>query len=191
MIEVKVTSLTETHEAAKSVAEAVQPGDLILLVGDLGAGKTAFTQGFGKALGVHEVITSPTFTLAREYQGTMQIHHLDVYRIDQIEEVRDLALPELFEGNSVTLIEWGDQIISALPKDHLEISFEYADADNDRFITIRANGSEWNSRVTELKNSLEIKEVITSSSNVEPFKERCTKKSFLSTSGVSGFNISI
>ena len=157
MIEVKVTSLTETHEAAKSVAESVQPGDLILLVGDLGAGKTAFTQGFGKALGVHEVITSPTFTLAREYQGTMQIHHLDVYRIDQIEEVRDLALPELFEGNSVTLIEWGDQIISALPKDHLEISFEYADADNDRFITIRANGSEWNSRVTELKNSLGIK----------------------------------
>ncbi len=157
MIEVKVTSLTETHEAAKSVAECVQPGDLILLVGDLGAGKTAFTQGFGKALGVHEVITSPTFTLAREYQGTMQIHHLDVYRIDQIEEVRDLALPELFEGNSVTLIEWGDQIISALPKDHLEISLEYADADNDRFITIRANGSEWNSRVNELKNSLEIK----------------------------------
>ena len=87
----------------------------------------------------------------------MQIHHLDVYRIDQIEEVRDLALPELFEGNSVTLIEWGDQIISALPKDHLEISFEYADADNDRFITIRANGSEWNSRVNELKNSLETK----------------------------------
>ena len=79
------------------------------------------------------------------------------YYGDQIEEVRDLALPELFEGNSVTLIEWGDQIISALPKDHLEISFEYADADNDRFITIRANGSEWNSRVTELKNSLGIK----------------------------------
>ena len=72
-------------------------------------------------------------------------------QIDQIEEVRDLALPELFEGNSVTLIEWGDQIMVSLPKDHLEISFEYADADNDRFITIRANGSEWNSRVNELK----------------------------------------
>ena len=106
MIEINATSLRYTHQTAESVAEIVKSGDLILLVGDLGAGKTAFTQGFGVSLGVKEAITSPTFTLARTYQGSLQIHHLDVYRIDQIEEVRDLALPELFEGNSVTLIEW-------------------------------------------------------------------------------------
>ena len=76
---------------------------------------------------------------------------------DQIEEVRDLALPELFEGNSVTLIEWGDQIISALPKDHLEISFEYGEADGARVITISANGSSWNSRMPDLIQKLEIK----------------------------------
>ena len=157
MIEIIASSLSDTHQAAESVAEIVKSGDLILLVGDLGAGKTAFTQGFGASLGVKEAITSPTFTLARTYQGTLEIHHLDVYRIDQIEEVRDLALPELFEGNSVTLIEWGDQIISALPKDHLEISFEYGEADSARVITISANGSSWNSRMPDLIQKLEIK----------------------------------
>ncbi|GIR36439.1 MAG: hypothetical protein CM15mP49_18240 [Actinomycetota bacterium] len=103
MIEIIASSLSDTHQTAESVAEIVKSGDLILLVGDLVRGKTAFTQGFGASLGVKEAITSPTFTLARTYQGTLEIHHLDVYRIDQIEEVRDLALPELFEGNSVTL----------------------------------------------------------------------------------------
>ena len=157
MIEIFASSLSDTHQTAESVAEIVKSGDLILLVGDLGAGKTAFTQGFGASLGVKEAITSPTFTLARTYQGTLEIHHLDVYRIDQIEEVRDLALPELFEGNSVTLIEWGDQIISALPKDHLEISFEYGEADSARVITISANGSSWNSRMPDLIQKHEIK----------------------------------
>ena len=157
MIEINATSLRYTLQTAESVAEIVKSGDLILLVGDLGAGKTAFTQGFGVSLGVKEAITSPTFTLARTYQGSLQIHHLDVYRIDQIEEVRDLALPELFEGNSVTLIEWGDQIISALPKDHLEISFEYGEADSERLITITANGSSWSSRMLALKEILEAK----------------------------------
>jgi len=157
VIKVTAPSLSGTHQAAESVAEIVQSGDVILLVGDLGAGKTAFTQGFGRALGVSEPITSPTFTLAREYNGTLQIHHLDVYRIDQIEEVRDLALPELFEGNSVTLIEWGDQIISALPKNHLEISFEYCEIDTARLITFTANGRSWNNRLVALQQSLEIK----------------------------------
>ncbi len=157
MIQINASSLSDTHQTAESVAETVKSGDLILLVGDLGAGKTAFTQGFGASLGVNEAITSPTFTLARTYQGSLEIHHLDVYRIDQIEEVRDLALPELFEGNSVTLVEWGDQIISALPKDHLEISFEYGEADSARLITITANGSSWNSRMSDLKQILEAK----------------------------------
>ena len=128
MIEIIASSLSDTHQTAESVAEIVKSGDLILLVGDPGCGKLLLRRDLDRL--VKEAITSPTFTLARTYQGTLEIHHLDVYRIDQIEEVRDLALPELFEGNSVTLIEWGDQIISALPKDHLEISFEYGEADN-------------------------------------------------------------
>ena len=82
------------------------------------------------------------------------MHHLDVYRLEQIEEVRDLALPELFEGNSVTLIEWGDQIISALPKEHLEICLEYGDSDSERVINISPSGRKWNERINELQQSL-------------------------------------
>lgn len=154
MVRLKAKSMQDTYEIATQVAQSVTAGDLILLIGDLGAGKTAFAKGFGKAIGVEEPITSPTFTLAREYRGELDLHHLDVYRLEQIEEVRDLALPELFEGNSVTLIEWGDQIISALPKSHLEVSLEYGDIDSERIINIAPSGQGWNDRIVALKETL-------------------------------------
>ncbi len=154
MVRLKAKSVQDTYEIATQVAQSVTAGDLILLIGDLGAGKTVFAKGFGKALGVEEPITSPTFTLAREYRGELDLHHLDVYRLEQIEEVRDLALPELFEGNSVTLIEWGDQIISALPKSHLEVSLEYGDIDSERIINIAPSGQGWNDRIVALKETL-------------------------------------
>ncbi len=154
MVRLKAKSVQDTYEIATQVAQSVTAGDLILLIGDLGAGKTAFAKGFGKAIGVEEPITSPTFTLAREYRGELDLHHLDVYRLEQIEEVRDLALPELFEGNSVTLIEWGDQIISALPKSHLEVSLEYGDIDSERIINIAPSGQGWNDRIVALKETL-------------------------------------
>ncbi len=154
MVKLKAACLQDTYDIASRIAQIVTAGDLILLVGDLGAGKTAFAQGFGKAIGIKEPITSPTFTLAREYKGEMQLHHLDVYRLEQIEEVRDLALPELFEGNSVTLIEWGNQIISALPKDYLEVFLEYCDHDDERMISLTPSGQEWNDRILILQDSL-------------------------------------
>tara|TARA_B100000029_G_scaffold403149_1_gene402851 strand:- start:147 stop:635 length:489 start_codon:yes stop_codon:yes gene_type:complete len=154
VVRLKAKSVQDTYEIATQVAQSVTAGDLILLIGDLGAGKTAFAKGFGKAIGVEEPITSPTFTLAREYRGELDLHHLDVYRLEQIEEVRDLALPELFEGNSVTLIEWGDQIISALPKSHLEVSLEYGDIDSERIINIAPSGQGWNDRIVALKETL-------------------------------------
>lgn len=128
--------------------------DLLLLVGDLGAGKTAFTQGFGKALGVADPITSPTFTLAKEYSGRLTLHHLDVYRIEDLEEVRDLALPELLEGDSVTVIEWGDQIIPAIPQNYLEIRFEYGYEENERNVTISHIGVSWHERIEKLQEAL-------------------------------------
>jgi len=154
VLKLKASCLQDTYDIALEIARIVSAGDLILLVGDLGAGKTAFAQGFGKAIGIEEPITSPTFTLAREYKGEMQLHHLDVYRLEQIEEVRDLALSELFEGNSVTLIEWGNQIISALPKEHLEVFLEYGDNDSERLITLTPSGQEWNDRITKLQKYL-------------------------------------
>jgi tRNA threonylcarbamoyladenosine biosynthesis protein TsaE len=153
-ISAATSSVTQTRDLAAAVAELARPGDLILLVGDLGAGKTAFVQGFGAALGVRETITSPTFTLARQYAGRLELNHLDVYRLEQIEEVLDLGLPELLDGPSVTLIEWGDSILPALPADYLEVQLTYGDSDDERTVQLRAVGTRWGARSRALSAAL-------------------------------------
>jgi len=125
----------------------VTAGDLVLLSGDLGAGKTAFVKGLAAELGVTEPVTSPTFTLAQRYEGTsLTVHHLDVYRLSRLAEVIDLAIPELLDGNSVTLIEWGDLIEPALPAEYLEIRFELGDGADDRRLMLRPVGPRWLAR---------------------------------------------
>lgn len=146
MITARTTAPAQTQELAAALAALCGAGDLLLLVGDLGAGKTAFTQGFGRGLDVEDPITSPTFTLANEYQGRLLVHHLDVYRIEQLDEVRDLAIPELLDGQAVTLIEWGDQILPALPGEYLEVRLTYGDDDDDRTIELHCVGARWMAR---------------------------------------------
>lgn len=146
VITARTTAPAQTQELAAALAALCGAGDLLLLVGDLGAGKTAFTQGFGRGFGVEEPITSPTFTLANEYQGRLVVHHLDVYRIEQLEDVRDLAIPELLDGQAVTLIEWGDQILPVLPGDYLEVRLTYGDGDDDRAIELDCVGARWMAR---------------------------------------------
>jgi tRNA threonylcarbamoyladenosine biosynthesis protein TsaE len=147
---VSTSSAAETRGLAAALAELARPGDLLLLVGDLGAGKTAFTQGFGAALGVTDPITSPTFTLARVYRGRLEMNHLDVYRISQLDEVLDLGLQELLDGDAVTLIEWGDVIAPALAADELEVRFEFGPGDDDRVITLTPVGARWMARTRAL-----------------------------------------
>lgn len=139
-------SVDQTRAMAAAVAEVARPGDLLLLVGDLGAGKTAFSQGFGAGLGVEEQITSPTFALVQGYSGRLHMHHLDVYRLEQINEALDLGLSELLDDGSVTLIEWGDTITSALPRDYLEVRITFADGPDDRSLELRAVGARWRAR---------------------------------------------
>ncbi len=115
-----------------------------MLAGELGAGKTAFVQGFGAGLDVTELITSPTFVLARDYSdGRMPLHHLDVYRLEQMNEVYDIGLPEVLDDGGVTLIEWGDAIVPALPPDFLEVRLTFGAEDDDRTIIVRAVGPSW------------------------------------------------
>lgn len=125
-----------------------------MLVGDLGAGKTAFSKAFGAALGVTEPMTSPTFTLAREYQGRLTLHHLDVYRLEMMSEVLDLDLPDLLDSGGVVLIEWGDAILSTLPPDFLEVRFTFGDGDDDRHIALRPVGERWCGRESAIAASL-------------------------------------
>ena len=137
---------------AGAVADLVRDGDLLLLVGDLGAGKTAFAQGFAAALGVSAPVTSPTFTLANRYEGRLTVNHLDVYRLEDLVEARDLAIQELLE-QGVTLIEWGQMILPVLPTERLDVSITFGAGDDDRLIELRAVGDSWVSRLSAVRTA--------------------------------------
>lgn len=147
-------SAAQTRAVAGALAALTRPGDLLLLTGDLGAGKTTFCQGFGAALGVTSPITSPTFTLHHRYVGDAVLHHLDVYRIDQIEETVELGLAELLDSPAITLIEWGDNIRPVLPADYLELALELGDGDDDRVLRFRVVGRRWAERFDALERTL-------------------------------------
>ena len=138
-------SAEDTREVAGQLAALARRGDVVLLAGDLGSGKTTFAQGFGRALGVAEPIVSPTFTLVRSYVGRIRLIHADVYRLDHLQEVVDLGLPELVE-DGVTLVEWGDVAAPALPPDFLEVRLEWGDGEDDRRLSLRVVGPGWASR---------------------------------------------
>lgn len=142
----RTTDVEATRALAAAIAGLAAPGDVILLSGELGAGKTAFVQGFGAGLGVKEQITSPTFTLAHQYEGAMTMHHLDVYRLERLAEMDDIGVSELLDGGGVVLIEWGDAVAPALPNDYLEVSMRYGDADDDRHLQLRCVGGRWSAR---------------------------------------------
>ncbi|MBW8825445.1 MAG: tRNA (adenosine(37)-N6)-threonylcarbamoyltransferase complex ATPase subunit type 1 TsaE [Acidobacteria bacterium] len=151
MTVLRTTSVEETRQMAGAIATLARPGDVILLVGDLGAGKTAFAQGFARAIGVEEQVTSPTFTLVRSYKGKMVLHHLDVYRLEWLHEAEDLGLAELVDDGGVVLIEWGDAVTRVLPNSFLELRFTFVEDDDDhRAIAVRVVGPSWANRAVAL-----------------------------------------
>ncbi len=150
MLTLATSSPAETGSLAQILADSAQPGDVLVLVGDLGAGKTAFSKAYGSALGVTEPMTSPTFTLAREYEGRLTLHHLDVYRLQHMAEVLDLDLPELLDSGGVVLIEWGDAILPMLPPDYLEVRFTFGEGDDDRSIALKCVGLRWAAREADI-----------------------------------------
>jgi len=150
--EVTCSGPAATQAVAAALAPFLQPGDVILLDGDLGAGKTTFTQGLARALGVNEVVTSPTFTLMRSYRTSegFELLHVDVYRLERLSDVADLALPEFLDDGAVAVIEWGQKAAPALPPDHLQVRFALTDDDAERRLTFEAEGSAWERRFEEV-----------------------------------------
>jgi len=146
-------SVDETRAMAAALAPVLRPGDLILLAGDLGAGKTAFVQGLGAGMGVTEPITSPTFTLEQRYDTDPTLHHLDVYRLGQLNEVLDLGLAELLDEGGVVAIEWGDVVLPVVPGDYLKVRLSLGETPDDRVVTLRAVGPSWSDRAFALTDA--------------------------------------
>lgn len=141
-------SAIETKEFATRLGTLVSPGDVITLEGDLGAGKTTFTQGLAVGLGVKRNVTSPTFTIIKEYQGRIPLYHMDVYRLEDAEE--DIGFAEYFYGTGITIIEWAQYIDDFLPKNRLDIYIEVIDQDR-RKIICQSSDSYYKTLISELK----------------------------------------
>jgi tRNA threonylcarbamoyladenosine biosynthesis protein TsaE len=155
-LEVATSSVEGTRALAASLVAHLRAGDVILLGGDLGAGKTAFTQGLAAAAGVEEVVTSPTFTLVRPYRTAIgpDLLHADVYRLEQLREVVELGLPELLEEDAFAVVEWGERAAPALAADALHIGIELGERLDDRRFTVVPSGTAWDGRWTAVQAAL-------------------------------------
>jgi tRNA threonylcarbamoyladenosine biosynthesis protein TsaE len=155
--EVTVTtdSSAGTEALARAVSEYIVGGDVVLLAGDLGAGKTVFARGLARGLGVTEPVVSPTFTLVREYRGRVRVVHADVYRLDHVRELADLGFDDV-DDDTVTIVEWGDVVSGAFGVDRLEVRLDFVpNRDDARRITVGAVGPEWPERFGALCAAVE------------------------------------
>lgn len=140
-VRVHTSSPEETQELAERLAPLLSAGDIITLGGELGAGKTCFTQGLARGLGVVGRVQSPTFTLLRQHVGRLPLHHFDLYRLDA-QELAALGFEEIFYGNGITVIEWGEKAASLLPRDHLALDFEIVNQTR-RNISVKVPSPRW------------------------------------------------
>ena len=150
-----VTSAEQTKQVAQKLATLLQAQDLLLLAGDLGAGKTTFTKGLALGLGIKRNIKSPTFTLIREYkEGRLPLYHMDVYRLED-GGAEDLGLEEYFNGDGVSVVEWASFIPEEIPDSYLEIKLNKDDQDdNKRYIDFVAQGKRYEELLAQLKVAL-------------------------------------
>lgn len=118
----------ETKAFAVALAKELKPGAVLALHGELGSGKTCFVQGLAGALGVKEIVNSPTYTIINEYRGRIRLNHVDLYRLKSETDVSGVGLEELLEGDGITAIEWPEQAASILPKNTIHVHFEFIDA---------------------------------------------------------------
>jgi tRNA threonylcarbamoyladenosine biosynthesis protein TsaE len=146
-------SVEETRILGASLAPLLLPGDVVSLSGDLGAGKTTFVQGVASALGVTQRVTSPTFVIIHEYEGRYPIVHLDVYRLDSIQDVLDLGFEELLEPEAIMLVEWGEALMPLLPRRYLEVVIrrQAAGGGDERVVVFRPVGGEWSRKLERMR----------------------------------------
>lgn len=149
-------SPVRTRALGAALARHLQPGDVVLLTGDLGAGKTVLVQGIAAGLGVDEPATSPTFALVHEHRGDdLRLLHADAWRLASPEEAVDLALAEeVDDGGTALVVEWGERAAAALPGDHLRVVLGPGPGDDDRTLELFLEGSSWETRRDRLRAAL-------------------------------------
>ena len=136
----------ETHALGQRLGAVLRAGDVVVLDGELGTGKTVLAKGIAVALGIDEPVVSPTFTVVREYDAPTPLVHVDVYRLDRLQELHDLGFDDLVGGEAVTVVEWGDRVSAALPSDRLRVLLEPGEGDDDRLVSVDAAGVTWAER---------------------------------------------
>jgi tRNA threonylcarbamoyladenosine biosynthesis protein TsaE len=153
-LELRTPTAQDTRDVGAAIAGLLRPADAVALTGELGAGKTTLVQGAARGLGVDGPVVSPTFTLVREYDGRIPVIHVDVYRLDHVQEVIDLGLEER-SSDGVTFVEWGDAVEALLPEDRLIVELTAPDpASEARRLRVVAVGDTWRARWDELAASL-------------------------------------
>jgi len=154
-IELTAATPEDTMAVGEAVASLLREGDAVALTGELGAGKTTFVRGAARALGFDGAVASPTFTLVREYQGRVRIYHVDVYRLERVQDVLDLGLDEMAAEGGVLLVEWGDAVEGLLPDDHLLAEITVVGEGEARQIVVSWAGSSWATRWERLERLTE------------------------------------
>ena len=142
-LQLTTASPDETRAVGEAVAATLGAGDVVSLTGDLGAGKTTFVQGVARTLGVTDRVVSPTFTLVRQYEGTLPVYHFDVYRLDHLQDVLDLGFEEILDLGGIVFIEWGDAIEALLHEAYLQIELTIPGEESRRRLEIGARGMAW------------------------------------------------
>jgi tRNA threonylcarbamoyladenosine biosynthesis protein TsaE len=153
-LELFAPTADDTRAIGAALADSLRHGDAVALTGELGAGKTTLVQGVARGVGYRGAVTSPTFTLVREYRGgRVDLLHVDVYRLDRVQDVVDLDLEERLDEGAVLLVEWGDAVETILPPDHLVIELTTQDGVARR-IRVRGVGPSWSARWERLEHDL-------------------------------------
>ena len=134
---IRLNSETDTRALGLRIAEAAEPGDVVALIGDLGTGKTALTRYIAEGLGIKGDISSPTFTIVKEYRsGRMPLYHFDVYRLGSGDELLDIGAEEMLDGDGLCVIEWADIVADVLPEDALAVRLDYGENEGERIAEI-------------------------------------------------------
>lgn len=144
----KTTSAKETEKLGELIASLLKAGDVITLDGELGVGKTTFTKGIAKGLKIKRAVTSPTFTIVKEYSGTLPLYHMDAYRLEHADE--DIGFDEYFYGDGVTVVEWSTFIAEFIPEERLQITIERIDDDTRKF-TFKTETKRFRELIEEVK----------------------------------------